>query len=87
MENMEKLEFGTHVCGGGHNYNPHIWGYCTLHTDFESVGCEFESRRGRLYVAVNPVNTPIYWGIKPGFCQAFCFCCSSGAVGFIRLML
>jgi len=29
---------------------------------FESVGCAFESRRGRLYVGVYLLITPIYGG-------------------------
>ena len=48
--------------------------------DFESVGCAFESRRGRLYIGVIPINITIYTAYQPTFRVGLSFLVQPGAV-------
>ena len=60
IDRIYKITPATPVYGGPETHYTHIYGLDNFHSNFESVGCAFESHRGchlisRLYVSTEGV--------------------------------
>jgi len=76
MELMDTTDNNTPIYGTGWMLQHHMYGVDGSINNFGSDGCEFESRRGRLYMGAVSGFAPIYWSFEHVFMTGFFVWCS-----------